>query len=199
MSEVAALTTWRTWVASEAAEIHIHVIIHRLLGRLPDSDRDDLTAEVQQRLLQKGARYDPAKGAPTTFGDHVIPRVLIDALRWLGRHCRDKRRAVRLSRLAPRTAEDADAGNPEVDPPEAEAVADTQGERRAARDDRDAAIRATLATLAAPERRFAERIMDGMAPRRAGAFEGWDWREVEAATERVAAALARAGVTAGDQ
>lgn len=195
MTDAAALTTWRDWLASERALTHIQVVIRRQFGRVHPTDIDDLAAEVVARLLPLGERYDPARGAPSTFGDTLIPRVLIDALRWLGRHCRDKQRAVRLSRLVPRQD---DEGH-EVDPPEAEAVADRQDAQRLARDERDEAIHAALATLDGPTRRFAGRIMDGMAPRLAGAYTGWTWREAEAAVERVAAALARAGVTAGDR
>ncbi len=188
-------TAWREWLSSDRALTHIQVVIRRQLGRLPDSDLDDLSAEVRSRLLPLADRYDPARGAPSTFGDTVIPCVLIDALRWLGRHCRDQQRAVRLSSLLTRL----DADGHEVDPPEADAVIDQHAQREAARSDRDEAIQTALSHLDGSPRRFAERIMQGMAPRRSGAHAGWSWRETEAAIERVEAALLRAGVTAGDR
>lgn len=191
-------TAWRDWLASDRALTHIQVVIRRQVGRLPDSDLDDLTAEVRSRLLAKNDTYDPARGLPSTFGDTLIPRVLIDALRWLGRHCRDKHRAVRLASLAPRT-DDAVQDGFEYDPPEADGVADCAQERQNAQQQRDDAIRAALSHLDGPTRRFAERIMQGMAPRRSGAHAGWSWRETEAAITRVEAALQRAGVTAGDR
>lgn len=193
MSEAALL--WRDWLASERALVHIQVVIRRQLGKLTDADLDDLAAEVIARLLPLGDRYDPARGAPSTFGDTLIPRVLVDALRWLGRHCRDKQRAVRLAQLAPRVDDD---GN-ESDPPEAEGVADRYHERQDALRLRDDAIRQSLQTLDGPTRRFAERLMQGMAPRLSGAHAGWSWRETEDAVERVEVALLRAGVTAGDR
>lgn len=193
-----AVLRWRDWLASERALSHIQVVIRRQLGKVNDADLDDLAGEVIARLLPLGDRYDPARGAPSTFGDTLIPRVLIDALRWLGRHCRDKQRAVRLSRLAPRTNEDDNDGF-EYDPPEAEGVADRSQERRDALRVRDAAIQDALAVLDGPTRRFAERLMQGMAPRQSGAHAGWSWRETEAAVERVQQALVRVGVTAGDR
>lgn len=190
-----AALRWRDWLASERALSHIQVVIRRQLGKVNDADLDDLAGEVIARLLPLGDRYDPARGAPSTFGDTLIPRVLIDALRWLGRHCRDKQRAVRLWRLAPQT----DREGHEYDPPEAEGVADRYQERTEALRVRDAAIQEALAGLDAVTRRFAERLMQGMAPRLSGAHAGWSWRETEEAVERVQQALHRAGVTAGDR
>jgi DNA-directed RNA polymerase specialized sigma24 family protein len=188
-------TAWRDWLASDRALTHIQVVIRKRLGKLHDSDLNDLAAEVRSRLLAKEGDYDPARGAPSTFGDTVIPRVLVDALRWLSRHCRDKQRAVRLAKLAPQVDDD---GN-ESDPPEAEAVADVASKRREALRERDAALHAALASLDEQTRRFAERLMEGMPPRLSGAHAGWSWRQTDAAVERIAAALDRAGITAGDR
>jgi hypothetical protein len=193
-----AALRWREWLSSERALTHIQVVIRRTLSRVHDADLDDLAGEVIARLLPLGNRYDPARGLPSTFGDTLIPRVLIDALRWLGRHCRDKQRAVRLASLAPRT-DDAVQDGFEYDPPEAEGVADRSQERHDARRHRDDAIQTALSHLDGPTRRFAERLMQGMAPRRSGAHAGWSWRDTESAITRVEAALLRAGVTAGDR
>jgi DNA-directed RNA polymerase specialized sigma24 family protein len=193
-----AISRWRDWLSSECALTHIQVVIRRTLSRVHDTDLDDLTAEVIARLLPLGNRYDPARGLPSTFGDTLIPRVLIDALRWLGRHCRDKQRAVRLASLAPRSDDDVNDGF-EFDPPEADVVADDSRQRDDNQRHRDDAIQTALSHLDERTRRFAERIMQGMAPRRSGAHAGWSWRETEAAITRVEAALLRAGVTAGDR
>jgi DNA-directed RNA polymerase specialized sigma24 family protein len=126
MSE-AAISAWQDWVKSEAAVKHIKVVIakrYRNRRQKPcDSDVDDLVGDIQLRLLEKAESYDPARGAPCTFGSMMIPNLLIDVLDWLRVHFPDRYRAVRLACLVPRQDDDGF----EYDPPDAETVTDTQG------------------------------------------------------------------------
>lgn len=192
----AARTAWQTWVASEAAEKHIRIVIARRFRsrrRKPcPSDVDDLVGDIQQRLLEREADYDPSRGAPSTLGSTMIPCILIDVLDWLRVHFPDRYRAVGLSCLAPRLDEDGD----EYDPPEADRVADRSWQQEVVQSERDAAIHAAVATLDAPTRRFAKRLLEGKTPLVAGAYLDWGEAEIADAIARMQVALSRAGISA---
>lgn len=163
--------------------------------RLPDSDLDDLTQDVLRVLIAIAPRYVPTLASPGTLAETVIADVVVDRIRRLQRHCRDERRTVRLARLAPRHDDHGD----ESDPPEAAAAIDWNGRTEVSLRDRDEALGEALVWLDEPTRRFAELIMMGLPPRRAGVRVGWSWRQSAAAVERIAKAVHRAGITAGDR
>jgi hypothetical protein len=195
----AALAAWRTWVTSDAAVKHIQVVItKRFRNRrhpLPPSDMDDLVGDIQQRLLEKAADYDPARGAPSTLGSTMIPCLLIDVLDWLRVHFPDRYRAVHLARLASRQDDGVNDGF-DFDPPDAEGIADRYGQAKAVVSERDAAIHAALERLDGPTQRFAKRLMDGQKPLVAGAYLDWGEDEIADAIARMQVALSRAGITA---
>jgi hypothetical protein len=153
---------------------------------------DDLVGDIQQRLLEKEADYDPSRGAPCTLASAMIPCLLIDVLDWLRVHFPDRYRAVGLSCLAPRQDEDGD----EYDPPEADLVSDRSWQQEVVLSERDAAIHAAMATLDAPTRRFAKRLLEGQKLLVAGAYQDWGEQEIEDAIARMQVALSRAGITA---
>lgn len=193
-----AAAAWHNWIASEAAEKHIRVVISRRFRNRPlaRTDVDDLVGDIQRKLLEKAEQYNPARGKPSTLGSKMIPRMLSDVVDWLQANFPERYRAVALSRMVPRKPDDGNSDGP----PEAEAVPDRYDHERAVQKERDAGIHAALATLDAPTQRFAKRIMDeDMSAAKAGAFLDWGPPEIADAIARIQVALARVQITEIDR